>query len=304
MLVVSASQPYLEFFTSRLTVTAWRISPILDDSALTQIPLNERKHPESVPVAQFWHVSILTLKVEWDSSKVILFLGDKGQYPADWPIFRLSEKASMHPFSFSNPLTTLKECFQFSTLCPRALRPSMTDWGDRKHTNQTPKPDYGIISWHPKFSPCQTQAQNSRCSWSRHRRWASRWRPSGSSWARGGSLLPGRVKSQQTMKANMQKQTPGHLPRPLRRWSCFHRSPRSPATLQTLSPGSPDSWTMAAVHLQTQLRSTSDSQEAKWPPYVTPRAGYTRVTLPALMVSARLQKSDSSLFMMTPVRGE
>lgn len=101
------------------------------------------------------HLSTLKLKAQWDSSKVIL-LGDNGQYPADWPIFRLSETALMHPFFFSKPLTTLKKYFQFSTLCPRALRPSMTDWGHRKHTfthkNQTSKPDYRILSSRPKWA--------------------------------------------------------------------------------------------------------------------------------------------------------
>lgn len=57
---------------------------------------------------------------------------------------------------------------------------------------------------------------------------------------------------------------------------------------------------MEAVHLQRQLLS----EGAKWPHYVMPPAGFMWVTLPALMASARLQKSDSSLFMMTPVRGE
>lgn len=42
----------------------------------------------------------------------------------------------MHPFSFSTALTTLKKYGHCLTLCPRALRPSMTTWGYRKHTDK------------------------------------------------------------------------------------------------------------------------------------------------------------------------
>lgn len=73
-------------------------------------------------------------RAESSVSLTVILLRDNGQYPAAWPILRLSETASMHPFSFSKPLTTLKKYFQPSTLCPRALRPSTTDCRHRKHT--------------------------------------------------------------------------------------------------------------------------------------------------------------------------
>lgn len=61
---------------------------------------------------------------------------------------------------------------------------------------------------------------------------------------------------------------------------------------------------MEAVHLRPQLHPASGSGEDKRPHYVMAGAGFMWATLPALMASARLQKSDSSLLRMMPVLGE